>query len=70
MELNQNNHNTFLFYALLTLMFLGLLLFANNTLAAVGAGLTKGCIILISLLTCGRGGGAFPTAAVGVGKRS
>ena len=38
MELNQNNHNTFLFYALLTLMFLGLLLFANNTLAAVGAG--------------------------------
>lgn len=38
MELNQNNHNTFLFYALLILMFLGLLLFANNTLAAVGAG--------------------------------
>ena len=38
MKLNQNNHNTFLFYALLILMFLGLLLFANNTLAAVGAG--------------------------------
>jgi type IV secretion system protein VirB2 len=38
MELNQNNHNNFLFYALLILMFLGLLLFANNTLAAVGAG--------------------------------
>ena len=38
MKLNQNNHNIFLFYTLLTLMFLGLLLFANNTLAAVGAG--------------------------------
>ena len=38
MELNQNNHNIFLFYTLLTLMFLGLLLFANNALAAVGAG--------------------------------
>jgi type IV secretion system protein TrbC len=38
MKLNQNNHNTFLFYALLILMFLGLLLFTNNTLAAVGAG--------------------------------
>ena len=38
MKLKQNNHNTYLFYALLILMFLGLLLFANNTLAAVGAG--------------------------------
>ena len=38
MKLNQNNHNIFLFYTLLTLMFLGLLLFANNALAAVGAG--------------------------------
>jgi type IV secretion system protein VirB2 len=38
MKLNQNNHNTFLFYASLALMFLGLLLFTNNTLAAVGAG--------------------------------
>lgn len=38
MKLKQNNHNTYLFYALLVLMFLGLLLFANNTLAAVGAG--------------------------------
>ena len=38
MKLKQNNHNTYLFYALLILMFLGLLLFANNALAAVGAG--------------------------------
>ena len=38
MKLNQNNHNIFLFYTLLILMFLGLLLFTNNTLAAVGAG--------------------------------
>ncbi|SEN52795.1 TrbC/VirB2 family protein [Nitrosomonas marina] len=38
MKLKQNKPNTFLFYALLVLMFLGLLLFANNTLAAVGAG--------------------------------
>lgn len=38
MKQKQNNHNTYLFYALLILMFLGLLLFANNTLAAVGAG--------------------------------
>jgi type IV secretion system protein VirB2 len=38
MKLKQNNHNTYLFYALLILTFLGLLLFANNTLAAVGAG--------------------------------
>jgi len=36
--MKQNNHNTYLFYALLILMFLGLLLFVNNTLAAVGAG--------------------------------
>ncbi|MCP5276698.1 MAG: TrbC/VirB2 family protein [Burkholderiales bacterium] len=38
MKLKQNNHSTFLFYALLIFMFLGLFLFANNTLAAVGAG--------------------------------
>jgi len=33
-----NKHNTLLYSTLLILMFLGLLLFANNTLAAVGAG--------------------------------
>lgn len=38
MKLNQNNHNTLLYFTLLAFMFLGLLLFANNTLAAVGAG--------------------------------
>jgi len=38
MKLKQNNHNTFWIYTLLIPMFLGLLLFANNTLAAVGAG--------------------------------
>ena len=33
-----NKHNTLLYSTLLILMFLGLLLFANNALAAVGAG--------------------------------
>ncbi len=38
MKLNLNKHNTLLHFTLLAFMFLGLLLFANNTLAAVGAG--------------------------------
>jgi len=38
LKLNQNTHNTLLFYTPLVLTFLGLLLFANNALAAVGAG--------------------------------
>ena len=38
MKLNLNKHNTLLYSTLLIVMFLGLLLFANNTLAAVGAG--------------------------------
>lgn len=38
MKLNLIKHNTLLYFTLLAFMFLGLLLFANNTLAAVGAG--------------------------------